>query len=319
MPHDVLYICTYVALNSLTLQFQKVLKDYTFVVFLGMMAIFTAFVYFKVPETKNKTFEEIASEFQPGDDLEVTEYGDEVFQVPEKNAPDYSTRPSQAPLYDTYKEVARGYVTCIPIQHEMFRTCKKDDDEDRKDLTKCQETATMGDDAITWSVRLWCHRCIIRFVTSHIIDGGWTLCFADVVYFLRLFCSFLLFVCEVVEFVLHANCIWVWVKKNESMSTGLHVFDCHGILLRWIIEMSHDSSALSIPFVRTSLGEKAFSVNAPRLWNSLPPDTRNSLSLLTFRSKHKTHLFKLAFPLEFSPIHPIHRTAYPDLILFLYF
>ena len=38
------------------------------------------------------------------------------------------------------------------------------------------------------------------------------------------------------------------------------------------------------------------------LWNTLPPDTRNSLSVSTFRSKLKTHLFKLASPLEFSPI-----------------
>ena len=65
---------------------------------------------------------------------------------------------------------------------------------------------------------------------------------------------------------------------------------------------SSDSSVLSIPYVRTSLGKRAFSVLAPRLWNSLPPDTRNSLSVSTFRSKLKTHLFKLAFPLEFSPI-----------------
>ena len=65
---------------------------------------------------------------------------------------------------------------------------------------------------------------------------------------------------------------------------------------------SSDSLVLSIPYVRTSLGKRAFSVIAPRLWNSLPPDTRNSLSVSTFRSKLKTHLFKLAFPLEFSPI-----------------
>ena len=39
---------------------------------------------------------------------------------------------------------------------------------------------------------------------------------------------------------------------------------------------SSDSSVLSIPYVRTSLGKRAFSVIAPRLWNSLPPDTRNS-------------------------------------------
>ena len=65
---------------------------------------------------------------------------------------------------------------------------------------------------------------------------------------------------------------------------------------------SSDSSVLSIPYVRTSLDKRAFSVIAPRLWNSLPPDTRNSLSVSTFRSKLKTHLFKLAFPLEFSLI-----------------
>ena len=59
---------------------------------------------------------------------------------------------------------------------------------------------------------------------------------------------------------------------------------------------SSDSSVLSIPYVRTSLGKRAFSVIALRLWNSLPPDTRNSLSVSTFRSKLKTHLFKLAFP-----------------------
>ena len=76
---------------------------------------------------------------------------------------------------------------------------------------------------------------------------------------------------------------------------------------------SSDSSVLSIPYVRTSLGKRAFSVIAPRLWNSLPPDTRNSLSLSTFRSKLKTHLFNLTFPLNSLPSY--HRTAYPDLIL----
>ena len=79
---------------------------------------------------------------------------------------------------------------------------------------------------------------------------------------------------------------------------------------------SSDSSVLSIPYVRTSLGKRAFSVIAPRLWNSLPPDTRNSLSLSTFRSKLKTHLFKLAFPLEFSP--PL-SMGLPTRIWFLFF
>ena len=49
-------------------------------------------------------------------------------------------------------------------------------------------------------------------------------------------------------------------------------------------------------YVRSSLGKRAFFVISPRLWNSLPPDTRNSNSLPTFRSRLKTHLFKIAFP-----------------------
>ena len=42
--------------------------------------------------------------------------------------------------------------------------------------------------------------------------------------------------------------------------------------------------------------QKGFLCHWSRLWNSLPPDTRNSNSLPTFRSRLKTHLFKIAFP-----------------------
>ena len=59
-----------------------------------------------------------------------------------------------------------------------------------------------------------------------------------------------------------------------------------------------------------------FSVIAPRLWNSLPPDTRNSLSVSTFCSKLKTHLFKLAFP-PWILSHPI--IGLPTRIWFLFF
>ena len=59
---------------------------------------------------------------------------------------------------------------------------------------------------------------------------------------------------------------------------------------------SSDSLVHSIPYVRSSLGKRAFSVIGPRLWNSLPPDTRNSSSLPIFRSRLNTQLFKIAFP-----------------------
>ena len=73
-------------------------------------------------------------------------------------------------------------------------------------------------------------------------------------------------------------------------------FPSHSVSTR-----SSDSLVLSIPIipiipVRSSLGKRAFSVIGPRLWNSLPPDTRNSSSLPIFRSRLKTHLFKITFP-----------------------
>ena len=58
---------------------------------------------------------------------------------------------------------------------------------------------------------------------------------------------------------------------------------------------SSDSSVLSIPYVRTSLGERTFSVIAPRLWNSLSPDSRNSLSLYIPLKTHNTS-FQISFP-----------------------
>ena len=91
------------------------------------------------------------------------------------------------------------------------------------------------------------------------------------------------------------NCVFLHIKRfkfsNLPIFTIVFLF-----LLTLCTTRSSDSSVLSIPYVRTSLGKRAFSVIAPRLWNSLPPDTRNSLSVSTFRSKLKTHLFKLAFP-----------------------
>ena len=60
---------------------------------------------------------------------------------------------------------------------------------------------------------------------------------------------------------------------------------------------SSRTSALFIPRTRTSTGKRAFSVAAPRIWNSLPADVRTTTSVSSFRSKLKTHFFKIAFPL----------------------
>lgn len=46
--------------------FQTALENYTFLPFSVMLAIFWIFTYKKVPETKNKTFEEILALFRHG-------------------------------------------------------------------------------------------------------------------------------------------------------------------------------------------------------------------------------------------------------------
>ena len=107
---------------------------------------------------------------------------------------------------------------------------------------------------------------------------------------------------------------YVFLHIKHFKFSNLPIFTIASLFLLTLSTRSSDSSVLSIPYVRTSLGKRAFSVIAPRLWNSLPPDTRNWLSLSTFRSKLKTHLFKLVHllklgweriqggTLEFSPI-----------------
>jgi len=49
---------------------------------------------------------------------------------------------------------------------------------------------------------------------------------------------------------------------------------------------------LDIPRTMTSLGDRAFAVAGPRVWNSLPRVIRDpSLSLLVFGKLLKTYLF----------------------------
>ena len=55
---------------------------------------------------------------------------------------------------------------------------------------------------------------------------------------------------------------------------------------------SHAFSALCS---KLTLCDRAFPVAAARAWNSLPPQTRASSSILTFRRETKSHLFRQSF------------------------
>ena len=62
------------------------------------------------------------------------------------------------------------------------------------------------------------------------------------------------------------------------------------------LRSADDESLLHIDFTYSRrMGDRAFSVYAPKMWNALPKDIRESTSLNTFKSKLKTYLFNIAY------------------------
>ena len=53
---------------------------------------------------------------------------------------------------------------------------------------------------------------------------------------------------------------------------------------------------MEVPRVRLkSYGDRAFSVDTPKLWNDLPLEIKLTPSVAVFKSHLKTHLFRIAF------------------------
>ena len=62
------------------------------------------------------------------------------------------------------------------------------------------------------------------------------------------------------------------------------------------LRTSSDHRILSVPRVPTkTFGERAFSLAAPKQWNSLPASLRNITSTTSFKKALKTYLFKLHY------------------------
>ena len=58
---------------------------------------------------------------------------------------------------------------------------------------------------------------------------------------------------------------------------------------------SNNDVLLDVTKHKSCIGLRAFVFSAPKLWNSLPEDVHTCVSLTTFKSKLKTHLFQEAF------------------------
>lgn len=58
---------------------------------------------------------------------------------------------------------------------------------------------------------------------------------------------------------------------------------------------SSNKLLLSVPRTISSYGDRSFSASAPKLWNSLPTDIRETSSLEHFKKLLKTHMFNCAY------------------------
>ena len=70
--------------------------------------------------------------------------------------------------------------------------------------------------------------------------------------------------------------IYILTYKTLANQQPTYLYNSLSFPTNSVSTRSSDSLVLSILFVRSSLGKRAFSVIGSRLWNSLPPDTRNS-------------------------------------------
>ena len=59
---------------------------------------------------------------------------------------------------------------------------------------------------------------------------------------------------------------------------------------------SNGSRTLNVPRSNTkSWGDRAFSIAGPRLWNTLLIEQRMTTNIVEFKSRLKTHSFKMAY------------------------
>ena len=100
---------------------------------------------------------------------------------------------------------------------------------------------------------------------------------------------------------------WLPISKRIQFKICLYVYKClNGTAPEYLANLllhrtlpsigpvtrsATDRTLLSVPSCKKRMGEKAFSVAGPSLFNSLPPHIRNADSVTVFKKHLKTHLF----------------------------
>ena len=82
---------------------------------------------------------------------------------------------------------------------------------------------------------------------------------------------------------------------------------------------STSSNPLYIPRVKTKAGNRAFSVAAAMVWNSLPASVKSQGNIISFRRTLKTYLFNAAYPPKPPSlfIHPLTTQALLSITRFV--
>ena len=101
---------------------------------------------------------------------------------------------------------------------------------------------------------------------------------------------------------------WLPVKARMQFRILLITFKAiHGLAPKYLFDLltfqsslynlrSWGSILLSMPAVRSkTLGDRAFMVAAPRLWNSLPKELRAITNVNSFKAHIKTYLFRTSY------------------------
>ena len=92
----------------------------------------------------------------------------------------------------------------------------------------------------------------------------------------------------------HHGCLRCLLGHPVNMDYSLLAVNSYRHCLRCLC--SADTTTLQVPSTRrATLGDRAFSVAAARVWNSLPPQTRACSSLLTFRRETKSHFLRQSY------------------------